>query len=98
MTPQEFFDNIAPLIGFLAFGGFVLIGLKMWLSYRTARLGHGGSEQMDRLTEAVERLREQVQLNREETAELHERLDFAERLLVRGKAEQVGKLERPLRE
>ncbi len=43
----------------------------------------------DRLTEAVEQLHDEVRLMREEFVDLHERVDFTERMLSEGRARKV---------
>ena len=87
--PPHIMDALAPLIPIISIGTMVLIGMKMRL---TARL-HASSnqnrdendrEETERLTEAVDALHEQVRLMRDEFSDLHERVDFAERLLSRG--------------
>ncbi len=60
----------------------------MWLSAKAARQGDIPPQELQGLSEAVERLGEQVQLLREDVGELQERVDFAERLLARGSGRQ----------
>ena len=48
---------------------------------------HANPEQVERLTEAVHALHEDVRVMRDEMLELHERMDFAERMLTSGKEE-----------
>lgn len=83
--PPEIVNTIAPLIALLGLGTFSLIGLRMFLGYRARRLelnaGRGAS---DRVEDLIEDLRNEVQLLRGDVGELHERVDFAERLLTRG--------------
>ena len=57
-----------------------LMGLKTWSSHqlKMRETPHGDSE---RLTEAVQQLHDEVGSMREEVAELHERVDFTERML-----------------
>lgn len=76
-------DYIPPLIAFLSTGTFILIGMRMWLNARLKGGQPTPTEELERLTEAVARLREENRSVREELAELHERVDFAERLLAR---------------
>ena len=67
----------------------ILVGMKMRL---TARMHESGNrnrverdrEEVDRLTDTVDALHEQVRMMRDEFADLQERVDFAERLLSRG--------------
>lgn len=88
--PPEVLEYVAPLIGFFAFGTFSLIALRMWFTYRSHRLGNVPPAEMERLTSAVEDLRTQLDAMRDENAELHERMDFAERVLARGKGTAEG--------
>ena len=65
-----------------ALGTFTLLGLKAWWSHKTQRLriesgGDGGE-----LIEAVHQVRDQFLLLRDDVSELHERLDFTERLVA----------------
>jgi hypothetical protein len=80
--PHEIVQSIAPLVAMLMAGTFGLIGFRMWLAHRPLRKGKLGAEQLDRLTDTVEDIRQQVELMRDENLELHERVDFAERLLA----------------
>ena len=85
--PPEIVDAIAPLIALLGLGTFSLIGLRMFLGYKARRLelGAGGTGQGDgRIENLVEELRNEVQLLRGDVSELHERMDFTERVLTRG--------------
>ena len=73
---------IAPLIGISVLGTFFLTGFRMWLNRPHAKGLPPG--EVDRLVETVETLHEQVHQLRGEMTELHERMDFAERLLTKG--------------
>jgi len=84
--PQAIVETIAALLGTAMLGGFTLAGLRMWLRYREARLGFQRGATDIPAAEAVEELRDQVVALRGEVAELHERLDFAERLLTSGRS------------
>ena len=81
-------DAIAPLIGFLGFGTFCLVALRMWLTYRSKRLEIGTGKGTQRLEELVgelrDELRDETRILRGEILDLQERMDFAERLLTRG--------------
>lgn len=94
MNPQ-LAEAIAPLIALFGLGGFTLLGLRMWIGYRTdrLRLGAGESEAVRELAEAVGQLRDEVSLTRQELTELHERVDFAERLLARSRDDEQRRLE-----
>jgi hypothetical protein len=72
-------EILATLIGFLGAGTFLLIGLRMFLTHRARRLSGGGATE---LTETLEGLRDDVRSLRDEMGDLHERVDFAERLLA----------------
>ena len=92
--PPHLVEAIPPLIALMSIGTMVLIGMKMRL---TARL-HASSnqdrdqkdrEEVERLGEVVDGLHDQLRLMRDEFSELHERVDFAERLLSRGEIRPV---------
>ena len=80
-------DAVAALFAVLTIGTMALVGLKMILNYRAARLSTGHDPRVERLTETVEHLRDQVEAQRGEIGELHERVDFAERMLAKGRGE-----------
>ncbi len=71
--------------------GSILIGTRMWLRAKTERMSLPGRVDIERLTEAIESLHEQTQFLQEEIGELHERVDFAERLLTKGEKEEPYK-------
>jgi hypothetical protein len=77
-------EEVVVLIFVAMFGGFSLSGLSMILKARGRRHSEVGREEVDRLTDAVETLHDQVYQLRDSMAELHERVDFAERLLTKG--------------
>jgi len=64
--------------------GSILIGARMWLRSKADRLNLAGRDDIERLTEAVDNLHERMQFVQDEIGELHERVDFAERLLTKG--------------
>ena len=64
--------------------GSILIGARMWLRSKADRLNLAGRDEFERLTEAVDNLHERMQFVQDEIGELHERVDFAERLLTKG--------------
>ena len=79
-----------PIMGILCACGF--LGLKTWTNYKLKMRETPGGD-IDRLTEAVQQLHDEVGLMREDVAELQERVDFTERMLseVRsGKAIGLG--------
>ena len=83
MTP----DVLGPLVGMVAvIGFFVTVGMNI----RRLRLRETpGGENFERLTEAVEQLTDEVRLMREEFGDLHERVDFNERMLAQGRAKNA---------
>jgi hypothetical protein len=83
--PPEIVEAIAPLIAVTAIGTMILIGMKMRLSAKVQLQKGSKSEDAERLADAVDGLHEEVRMLREEYAELHERMDFAERILSTGK-------------
>ena len=88
-------DGILVLIGVISVGGLLLTGLKMILNYRATRLSGAGRGDIERLTDAVEHLRDQVEAQRGEISELHDRVDFAERMLAKARGEDNPQLGRP---
>lgn len=85
--PHAVVELIAALVGTAMLGGFTLAGLRMWLRHREGRLGLERGGAAAGMADAVEDLRDQVVALRSEVADLHERIDFAERLLTRGRGE-----------
>ncbi len=61
-------------------GFFVLIGLKGWSNHKL-RMRETPAGDNERLIEAVQQLHDEVGSMREGLAELHERVDFTERML-----------------
>ena len=84
MTPDAI-EALAALTGMTSLGILVLVGIKMRFNHKL-RMREMPTGENERLTEAVEQLQDEVRLMREEFTELHERVDFAERLLARGKS------------
>jgi hypothetical protein len=80
-------ELVAPLIALLGVGSFVLIAMK--LRYNHLReTKHGlGREELDRLAQAVELLHDDMRVMRDDIVDLSERVDFAERVLARGRSE-----------
>jgi hypothetical protein len=79
-------ETLAVLTAFFGSGTFVLIGLKMFLTYRAKRFSAVGGDQLRQLAETVQDLRRDLADTRAELSDVHERLDFAERLLTRARA------------
>ncbi len=84
--PPEIIEFIAPLTIITTIGTMCLIGMKMRLSAKTNLQQASKGEELDRLTDAVEGLTEEMRMLRDDYGELHDRVDFAERLLARGKS------------
>ena len=83
--PTELIDVIAPVMVLTTLGTIFLIGMKMRLSAKVQLQQGSKSEDVERLADAVDGLHEEVRMLREEYTELHERMDFAERMLSTGK-------------
>ncbi len=82
-------DAVFALIALLATSGVGLVGLRMLLSYRIKRLqAQGGGDAPRELGEGLAELREQMYLLRGDVADLQERMEFTERVLTRGQAEE----------
>ena len=82
--PTEIIDVIAPVMVLTTIGTLFLIGMKMRLSAKVQLQEGSKSEDVERLADAVDGLHEEVRMLREEYTELHERMDFAERMLSTG--------------
>ncbi len=67
-----------PILGIL--GGFGIMGLKIWSNHKL-KMRETPDGDNERLTEVVQQLYDQVGSMREDLDELHERLDFTERML-----------------
>ena len=68
-----------PILGVL--GGCGLLGLKIWSNYKLKMRETPGGD-IERLAEAVHQLHDEVGSMREDMAEIHERMDFTERVLL----------------
>ncbi len=75
-----------PILGIL--GVFGLLGLKTWSNHKLKmrEMPDGGNE---RLTEAVQQLYDEIGPMREDLAELHERMEFTERMLSEVRSKNV---------
>ncbi len=82
--PPEILEFIAPLPILSTIGTLFLIGMKMRLSAKVQLQEGSKSEDVERLADPVDGLHEEVRMLREEYTELHERMDFAERMLSTG--------------
>jgi hypothetical protein len=85
--PPEIVEVIAPLVAVLGVGTLILIGMKMKLDAKV-RLHGGTREDVERVAEAVEILRDEMRSMRGDVLELQERLDFAERVLTKGQGDR----------
>ena len=91
MTPSNI-ELLITVIGALAGGAMGLGAIKIVVSawIRKKELAAGGGE-IEKLADAMEALRSETAYMRDqlgaEISEVHERLEFAERLLTRGSAE-----------
>ncbi len=83
-------DILANLMPIIAVGGvFTLIGMKMRYSHMEDTRVSGSSQQEgEHLADAVDDLRAEFGLLRDEVEKLDERVDFTERLLERPKTEE----------
>ena len=83
-------EILAIFIPIIALSGvFTLIGLKMHYRHlEDKRLSGGAPQEGEQLADAVDNLRNEVGLLRDEFLELNERMDFTERLLERPKTEE----------
>ncbi len=84
MTPDAI-EALAALTGMTSLGILVLVGIKMRFNHKL-RMRETPTGENERLTEAVEQLQDEVRLMREEFTDLHERVDFTERILSEGRA------------
>ncbi len=87
MTPDAI-EALAALTGMTSIGILVLVGIKMRFSHKL-RMREMPAGENERLTEAVEQLQDEVRLMREEFTDLHERVDFTERILSEGRAKDA---------
>jgi hypothetical protein len=82
--PVAVVELLAPVVALTAFGAMFLIGLKMRYTHKANLMQAGDPQRVERLTDAVQRLHEDFSVLRNEVTELHERVDFAERVLTSG--------------
>jgi hypothetical protein len=84
MPPEIWLYSLIRLAALVSVGAFTVLGMKVWFKHREARRNQIGAEDFERLAEAVESLHEQTAIMRDEFQDLHERIDFAERVLSQG--------------
>ncbi len=82
--PPQIIDVIPAVMVLTTLGTIFLVGMKMRLSAKLQLQKGSKSEDVERLADAVDGLHEEVRMLREEYTELHERMDFAERMLSTG--------------
>ncbi|MCH7935319.1 MAG: hypothetical protein IIC36_15110 [Gemmatimonadetes bacterium] len=82
--PPQIIDVIPAVMVLTTLGTIFLVGMKMRLSAKLQLQKGSKSEEVERLADAVDGLHEEVRMLREEYTELHERMDFAERMLSSG--------------
>jgi len=89
-------DVIAPFLAIFGVGTMVLIGMKLRYNYK-ARLAErsGSSEDVERLNGVVGDLIDDIHSMREGLTDLNERLEFTERMLTQGRANDIGKVDTP---
>ncbi len=81
-------EMIIPFLGMMGIGGMVLIGMRLRYTHlQRLKRGAGSPEEMARLTEAVDSLRDEIRIMREEVLSINDRVEFTERLLERPRAE-----------
>jgi hypothetical protein len=82
--PPDVLGGLVGVIGATSAGIIILVGLKMRFNHKFRMRERPEGEDTERLTEAVEQLTDEVRSMREEFADLHERVDFTERMLSQG--------------
>ena len=75
---------------FVGVGVVVLAGYRMKLKAEIEKRRLGGSDSASDLDDLRDEMREALAHQATQIDELHERLDFAERLLARGKRDQLA--------
>jgi cell division protein FtsB len=81
-------EVLGPVLALTGMGAMILIGMKMRYTHlRDTKLAKGAGREVEQLADAVDSLRDEVRELREGMVDLHERVEFAERVLTRGRAE-----------
>lgn len=78
-------DTLAPILALVAIGTFGLIGLKMYLTHRARALHGPASPDTERLARELIDVRALIEAVRDDVGELYERVEFAERVLTKGR-------------
>ncbi len=81
----EFLEFLAPMFLAAIIGGLVAMKMRYTHLQRT-RVSGSAQQEVERLADAVDTLRDEVGLLRDQHLELNERMDFTERLLERPKS------------
>ncbi|MDH5805012.1 MAG: hypothetical protein OEZ54_07490 [Gemmatimonadota bacterium] len=92
--PLYVLEAIMPIFAIVSIGSMILIGMKIKQGGKVDSAA--GASAIEDLREEVARLGDQVHILNEEVAEAHERLEFAERLLARGKHETREEVDTPV--
>ena len=73
-------------------GSGSMVAVLGWMFFRIKALeaGQGNSGELGQLLEQIDEIHENLDLTRQEVAELTERLDFTERLLAKGDSRDEG--------
>ncbi len=87
MSP-DVLEFVAPLVAVISLGGFSLIGLKMVFNYRIQKQTRLDPSEVRQVLDGFDELHDQMTALRDEMGDLQERVDFAERLLTQGNAEE----------
>jgi hypothetical protein len=77
-------EAVMPFLAMMGLGGMVLVGMKLRYQHLQRIKGGGSSaEDVKRLAETVDGLRDEVRLMREEMLSINDRVEFTEKLLER---------------
>jgi len=87
MSPN-LIDAIGPLLAIFGIGSFILIGMKLRYTHLRETKNTPSAQEIDRLNESIELLQDHVRGLRDEMVDFSERLEFAERVLARGRADE----------
>ena len=82
--PPDVIGGLVAVAGMMGVGTMILIGLKMRFNHKLRMRQDTRPLEVERLTDLVEAFHDEMRATREEVSELHERMDFAERMLSNG--------------